>query len=88
MGQNTLTIEYSDEVLRRTGLPKDEFASEARLLLAAKLYEMGHLSSGDAAQMAGLERVDFLLNLSRLGIPISNLRESDISDDVDFALNG
>ncbi|MBX3293172.1 MAG: UPF0175 family protein [Acidobacteria bacterium] len=88
MGQNTLTIEYSDEVLRRTGLPKDKFASEARLLLAAKLYEMGHLSSGDAAQMAGLERVDFLLNLGRFGIPISNLRESDIADDVDFALNG
>jgi predicted HTH domain antitoxin len=39
----------------------DEFAAEARLLLAVKLYEEGKLSTGLAAQLAGVPRVTFFL---------------------------
>jgi predicted HTH domain antitoxin len=35
------------------------------MLAAVKLYEMGRLSSGRAAELAGMSRVEFLLNLSR-----------------------
>jgi hypothetical protein len=37
---NTLTIEYSPEILWALQQEPDEFAAEARLLLALKLYEM------------------------------------------------
>jgi predicted HTH domain antitoxin len=40
-----------------------EFESEVRFLAAAKLYELGRISSGKAAQMAGLPRVEFLIKL-------------------------
>lgn len=88
MAQNILTIEYSDDLLRRTGISREDFPGEARFLLAAKLYEIGRLSSGEAASMLGMGRVDFLLTLGKYGIPMSNLRESDIDDDMNFALNG
>lgn len=88
MAQNVLTIEYSDDLVQRSGLSKDGFADEARFLLAAKLYELGRLSSGEAASLAKMGRVDFLLGLSKIGIPMSNLQAEDIAADIDFALNG
>ena len=39
---------------------EEQFAAEVRFLAAAKLFELGKLSSGKAAAMAGLGRVEFL----------------------------
>jgi predicted HTH domain antitoxin len=88
VAQNVLTIEYSDDLLKRLGISRDKFPDQAKFLLAAKLYELGHLSSGEAATMAGLGRVDFLLSLNKIGIPMSNLQLTDLESDIDFALNG
>lgn len=85
--QNTLTIEYADDLLFTLGVSDKEFSEEAKLLLAAKLYEMGKISSGQAARLAGKNRVEFLFSLSRLNIPMSNLREDDLQNEVNFALN-
>jgi predicted HTH domain antitoxin len=38
---------------------------EARMSAAVKLYESGRLSSGRAAELAGMSRVEFLLSLGR-----------------------
>ncbi len=44
--QNTLIIEYTDELLFALGVSGAEFSDEAKFLLAVKLYEMGRISSG------------------------------------------
>ncbi len=85
--QNTLTIEYTDELLFTLGVSSEQFSEEAKLLLAAKLYEMGKISSGQAARLAGKSRVEFLLSLARLNVPLSNLRAEVIKDELNFALN-
>lgn len=36
---HTLTIEYRDDLLFRLGINREQFSTEARFLLAAKLYE-------------------------------------------------
>ena len=81
---HTLTIEYGDDVLLSAGMTRDEFDAEARLLLAAKLFEGGKLSSGQAARLCGRERAEFLYSLPRLGVSISNLRPEDARDEVAF----
>ena len=83
-----LTIEYGDDVLLSTGLTRNEFDEEARFLLAAKLYELGRLSSGQAAKLCGRGRVDFLLSLPRVGVSISNLRPEDADAEVRFLGRG
>ncbi len=65
MEENTLTIRYSDELLLSLKETREDFEREARYLLALKLYELGKISSGKAAQMAELSRVAFLMNLSK-----------------------
>ncbi|WP_373509120.1 UPF0175 family protein [Thiocapsa sp.] len=81
-----LIIDY--DLLANVALSPDDFAEEARLLLAAKLYEQGKLSSGQAAKLCGKGRVEFLYSLVRVGIPMSNLRPDDVEFEIDFALHG
>ena len=81
-------INYDDDVLVNVGLSPEEFADEARLLLAAQLYEQGKLSSGQAAKLCGKGRVDFLYSLPRVGFPMSNLRPDDADLEIDFSRHG
>jgi len=80
----SLTIEYGDDVLFSLGVSPEEFSEEARFILAAKLYELGRLTSGQAASLCGKGRVDFLYSLPRVGISIANLRPDDADDELGF----
>jgi predicted HTH domain antitoxin len=86
--QHVLKIEYGEDILLSAGLTREEFDCEARFLLAAKLYELGKLSSGQAAKLCGKSRVDFLLSLKRIGISMSNLRPEDAEVEAEFLLHG
>jgi predicted HTH domain antitoxin len=68
MAQLALTIPYSEDLLLSLKETPEEFAAEARLLLAVKLYELGKLSTGKAAELAGMPRVEFLFALDRFGL--------------------
>ena len=83
-----LTLEYGDDILLSLGLSAEEFSEEARLLLAAKLYELGRLTSGQAARFCGKGRVEFLMSLSRLGVSACNLRPEDADAELDFGRSG
>jgi predicted HTH domain antitoxin len=81
----TLQIPYDDSMLLEASLPAEDFEREAKFLLAAKLFELGRMSSGKAAELCGLNRVAFLLALPRIGVSMSNLRPEDALDEIAFA---
>lgn len=80
-----LTIEYPDEVLWALHQRPVEFEREARLLLALKLYETGKLSTGLAAQVAGLTRVACWLELGRAGLSPFGETPEELSEDLEQA---
>lgn len=45
------------------GIDEATFAQELKVLAAVRLYEQGRLSSGRAAEVADMSRVEFLLTL-------------------------
>jgi len=53
--------------------------------LAAKLYESGRLTLGQAADMIGMRSVEFAEILSRYGVSLFNYPASDIPKDVSNA---
>jgi predicted HTH domain antitoxin len=65
MASRQVVIEVPETILLAEKTDEVSFAREIRLLAAVKLYELGRLSSGRAAELAGMPRVEFLLNLER-----------------------
>jgi len=59
-----------------------QFMREAKLAMAIKLYEMKRLSSGMAATLVGMSRLQFLGELHRYGVSVIDLDESELADDI------
>ncbi len=55
---------------------------ELRLAAAMKLYEIGRLTSGGAAELAGIARVEFLARLRDYNIPTFRLTEEELRQDI------
>lgn len=60
-----IVVEVPEKVLLAEKTDEATFARELPILAAVKLYELGRLSSGRAAELAGMPRVEFLLALGR-----------------------
>jgi len=75
-------VTYPQGVPQILKMSDAEFAEELRFLAAAKLYELGRLSSGKAAELAGMARVEFLRSLARVGVPAINLRDEEIEAEI------
>jgi predicted HTH domain antitoxin len=58
-----IVINIPKAVLQAENADADAFARELCLLAAVKLCELGRFSSGRAAELAGMSRVEFLTNL-------------------------
>ena len=65
MATRQITLEIPEKVLLAEKTDEVSFARELRILAAVKLYELGRLSSGRAAELANMSRVEFLLALGR-----------------------
>ena len=78
----TLTIPYSEDLLVSTGQSKEAFEQELRVLLAVKLFEMRRLSLGKAAELCGMTKIGFMDELGRLKIPVVNLDDDQIQDEL------
>ena len=59
---STVRFDIPDEVLAALGVDVATGSGELRFAAAVKLYELGRLSSGAAAQLAGVPRVVFSRN--------------------------
>jgi len=60
-----LVIPVPEKVLLAEKTDEVAFGREVLMLAAVKLYELGRLSSGRAAELAGVSRIEFLQSLER-----------------------
>ncbi len=65
MTTRQIVIDIPETVFLSDGIDEATFAQDLRVLAAVKLYELGRLSSGRAAELADMSRVEFLLNLKK-----------------------
>jgi predicted HTH domain antitoxin len=79
------TVEYPDRLPDAMRMSRAEFEQEARMAMAVKLFELGRLSSGQAAQLAGLERAAFIMSLHRYGVSPIQLSTDELEDDMRHA---
>jgi predicted HTH domain antitoxin len=79
----TIQLDVPDGLLLATGQSAQEFVREAKFLLALKLFEMGRITSGRAAQLADVPRVEFLFRAGQMGVPVAEVDEEEL--DREFA---
>ncbi|WP_198159339.1 UPF0175 family protein [Methylomonas lenta] len=63
----------------------EQFAREAKMAMAVKLFEMKRLSSGMAAALADMERVAFLAELHRYHVAMIDLDTDELESDTNNA---
>ncbi len=80
-----VNIPIPDDAMAALNLSHSEAAEEFRFAAAAKLYELGRLSSGAAASLAGVPRTVFLGRLAEYGVPTFRLEEEELKQDLSSA---
>ena len=75
-------LEIPEETLISLKTDAESFGQDLKMLAAVKLFELGKLSSGRAAQLAGVPRVEFLLALRRYQVSPLQMTAEELRQDV------
>jgi predicted HTH domain antitoxin len=79
---NTLTVHYPESLPDSARLSRREFEDTMRFALAAKLFELGRVSSGQAAQLIPMDRYTFLKTLHRSGVAAIQWDNEEFASEV------
>jgi len=79
---NTLLVEYPEGLPDSACLSRQEFEQAMRLALASKLFELGRVSSGQAAALVPTDRYSFLKSLHQMGVAAIGWDADEFSDEI------
>ena len=76
--EEAIVIQLPGEIRQMLNRTPEELARDMRLYAALMLFRLGKLSSGAAAEMAGVPRVTFLDLCAEYDTPVSQITGDDL----------
>jgi predicted HTH domain antitoxin len=76
-----LTMTIPDDALAALAGSPEDAGAELRMLAAVKMFEMKKLTSGAAARLAGISRIEFVERLKSYGVPVFDLTEAEFEQE-------
>ena len=70
------------------GMTRSELDQQVRLMAALKMFELGKISSGKAAELAGMSRVEFLDACGRYRVSVFNYAPGELEKELQSELQG
>lgn len=84
--KRVINIEYPEYLANSLRLNGDDFVSEIKTSSLVKLFELGKVSSGIAANVLGLSRIEFLELLANYKVSVfSGYEIDDLKEDISNA---
>jgi predicted HTH domain antitoxin len=80
-----ITLRIPEDSVFALKVPEDQAGEELRMAAAAKLFEIGRISSGAAAKLAGVPRTVFLSRLGDYGVDTFSVREEELEEETRLA---
>lgn len=77
-----VNLDLPEEVFSARRLPPDDFVRDMRLAAAIYWYQKGEVSQEKAAQIAGLNRRDFLTALAREQVDVFTVDFDDLQQEL------
>jgi predicted HTH domain antitoxin len=79
---SAVTLQIPDDLDVALNMSPDELPHALLVAAAVKLFELGKISAGKAAELAGMPKPLFLVKLAEWGVSASTLRAEDIAQDL------
>ncbi len=86
MRTTEISLKVPEEILYTLNETKTDFVKKMKLYTAIELYKMQKLSMGKAAELAEMNKIDFMFELGKYGIAAINYDEDDYREEVERIL--
>ena len=77
-----ITLEYPEDLELAVQTTPEELDAQIRLMAALKMFELGKLSSGKAAELAGMSRGAFLDQCGRYRVSVFNYPPEELEAEL------
>jgi predicted HTH domain antitoxin len=83
MSATQISFEISETILQALNQSQDEFTSQMRLFAALQLFKSHKLSFGQAAELAGMSKDRFLIELDNYNIDLIDYDPSELEKELE-----
>lgn len=83
MAMKQIKFEVPEDIIYSLNESESKFVEKIKLIAAIEFYKSQKLSLGKAAQLAGMDKTDFMFLLGKENIPVINYSTEELKEELE-----